>query len=432
MNAHIGHCKCVHKILISIFMLFITLVGCTSPNQLTEPLETITSTDLTELPDTSETQRAEDVLRIEISSLLGGDRGLWVEFFQDGLPCHRFYVLSFANLFGGAQLEPTDHPPLLETAQYVRFHDIDESMELVVYPGTEDIVCLIQNGVESWFSSNSQDISGYVLYDLLMLNLTGKLRNSYGRLTLSFNGSAEQVMETYASSAYPEYAEKTAQFTQYGFADYQVLAWEVNETAPDWIEGSISYAVRYENPQLAAGLIIDGGTEHPGTGAYEGWYIVERRVILEKHGDGIWCEVDNNDFLAATSEAGGEMQSTLEEVADAEEFLLSLDQEVQNLGTDVSELPKLAELFLRTARAVSITDRTDFDWTWMCTEDAMSYLGMRSLMKRPTVFYGGFEPEFIYVEGDTAFVYHYEAVIYFRQIDGKWKVEDIVRPFVGT
>ena len=381
------------------------------------------------ITEPTKTQESIPTLDADILQQAAGEEGLWVEFYQNGSLHRRFYLFSASHLYWEDDLVYADHPQTLPS-QYIRFVRDDGVSELSVYPGTSDLVRYIQNGEETWFSAKLQENSEYSLYNLLKQDLTGYLRNSYGRLSFSCDGSAEQVMEAYAENAYPEHEELINQLTKYGFADYEALNWKVTESHANFIVGHVSYAVRYENPDLAAGLNIDGGTEMPGTGEYEGWHLIERQVILEKHRDGLWHEVDNNDYLAATTSVESLTQNAPETVADAEEFLLTAEQQAQALGTSISDLAELTDLYLRTAHAVAVTGNDAFDWSWICTEDAVEYVGMQSLLNCPYVFYGSYRPNFIFIENDLALVYHYEAIVYYRFTEGKWLVEDIVRPFV--
>lgn len=413
-------------LLLAICILF---SGCAEFPQSKETEGTSVPSLPSDITEPIKAQESVPTLDANILQQSAGEEGLWVEFYQNGSLHRRFCLFSASHLYWEDDLVYADHPQTLPP-QYIRFVRDDGTSELSVYPGSPDYVCRIQNGEETWFSAKLQEDSDYSLFSLLKQDLSGYLRNSYGRLSFSCDGSAEQVMEAYAETAYPEYAELINQLTKYGFTDYEALNWELIESHAKLIVGHVTYAVRYEHPELAVGMIIDGGTETPGTGEYEGWHLIERQVILEKHEDNLWHEVDNNDYLTATTSVDSPTQSAPETVADAEEFLTTVVQQAQALGTGVEDLAELTGLFLRTAHAVAVTGNDAFDWSWICTEDAVENVGMQSLLNYPYIFNGSYQPNFIFIENELALVYHYEAIVYYRFIGGKWFVEDVVRPFV--
>ena len=117
----------------------------------------------------------------------------------------------------------------------------------------------------------------------------------------------------------------------------------------------------------------------------------------------------------------------------AEELLDSLGDRIAALGTSEADLAKLADLFLRCTTAVSITEREYFDWSVLTTWDATNHIGYRTLLMIKGGYFRGrmdrnFKPGFVRIDNDRAVVRDNDTIIYFHLADGRWLVDDVMRP----
>lgn len=118
----------------------------------------------------------------------------------------------------------------------------------------------------------------------------------------------------------------------------------------------------------------------------------------------------------------------------AEEFLNCVEEQVSALGADAKDVASLADLFLRCTGAVEIMDKQDFDWSMFTTGDAFQSIGLQALMKIKGGYFSwrmdrSYQPAVVYIDGDLAVAYDNNIEIYFRLMDGRWFIADVMRPW---
>lgn len=179
-------------------------------------------------------------------------------------------------------------------------------------------------------------------------------------------------------------------------------AWYLSEAMPkyDWLTQNMKSTIRRVNEPIRVDYSV-----------YSEW------DYNEVHGEGL----------------GQEQTPGSTTTRQAEEFLDTIGEQVSGLGTEEWDVASLADLFLRCTSAVDILDMKDFDWSVFTTEDASRSIGIQALMKIKGGYFfwrmdRNFQPAVVFIDGDRAMAYDNNIEIYFRLQNGRWFVEDVIRP----
>ena len=179
-------------------------------------------------------------------------------------------------------------------------------------------------------------------------------------------------------------------------------AWYLSEDMPkyDWLTQNMKSTIRRVNEPIRVDYSV-----------YSEW------DYNEVHGEGL----------------GQEKTPGSTTTRQAEEFLNSIGEQIATLGTEERDVASLADLFLRCTSAVDILDMKDFDWSVFTTEDASRSIGIQALMKIKGGYFfwrmdRNFQPAVVFIDGDSAMAYDNNIEIYFRLQNGRWFVEDVIRP----
>lgn len=159
----------------------------------------------------------------------------------------------------------------------------DGNVRLTVYVGDEDIFCLERNGQQEYYMDDQGLITRPLRHCFDRLEYTA----SEIRVQPPFPGAAVALRE-FASVAYPEYRQKLAPGSIYGFQDYDLLSYDVTESTDATLTGTIVYAAL---PDAADSLILELGEPLEDDG-YEGYMLITETVQLELREDGFWYRTD--------------------------------------------------------------------------------------------------------------------------------------------
>lgn len=363
--------------------------------------------------------------------------------FADGSSYGPYSLLSMdTNLLGVWNgLTEVQEPDVSASGEWLVLESVDGAIRLTVYQGDTDIVLYEKYGERCYYQGVGKERSLRMIFDTAE-------NAAAGRIAFSSGTSGEDLLKEYATTAYPQHLEKRAPGSAYQFSDYAALDWNIASTHGNALSGTISFAAI---PSRGFSPMADWLEMAEGTGEYEGWTIFTKEVALEKQDDGLWYEISRRDYgvaylcdydlkdSAQVDTNDPMVQEALTYLAQAEEMFTQC-QEAKDPATSIREL---SELFLRCTTAAAVSGNTDFDWTILCTEDALSRTGMRSLLKWQVnalfadgFLHGNLDEDIAFqqirIEDGRAMAILREIQIYFIQEDGLWRICDVLEPFAGT
>lgn len=389
-------------------------LATTAQDEKTEPTTEPVTEPATE-PTTVPSESVPVVYSI-IMEDLAGDVGMWVEVCEGGEVTGRFYQCAFPIQYDFENITPVDALDVSGISSWIRYYREDGTADVILYAG--DIIQCTVNGNTEWFLAEARP-----KYDWLMENLRGTIQSLRLPIRLGYSGSAETALENYALQSVYD-----AQVYGGSEDDFEMLNISIRQQSGNVISADLEFAVR-------GGRGLAGASNYaPGTGEYEGWTIYQDSVVLEKHGDGLWYEISQWDYMEWQNGGIGSNQKFADMyIRNAEELLDTLEDQIAVLGISEADLAKLADLFLRCTTAVSITEREDFDWSVLTTWDASNHIGFRTMLMIKGGYFRGrmdrnFEPAFVRIDNDRAVVRDNDTILYFHLTDGRWQVDDVMRP----
>ena len=217
----------------------------------------------------------------------------------------------------------------------------------------------------------------------------------------------------------------------YRYADYEVLSVTVEEAADGILTGKFTYAAKPE--RIAP--IIHTDDMIIQSGDYKGWYQFEVPVALELRQDSQWHEIAPREYDYAYKTAP---QPPAAPDAEAAAYLASLPEKLAALQTssEAADLAALAETFVNTYRAAALAGSTDFDWTVLLTESALEKAEVKAILNSVNTAVKftitPLQAQMIQISEDTAYVYHYETLVFFVKKEGKWLIDSVIKPYLGT
>lgn len=159
----------------------------------------------------------------------------------------------------------------------------DGNATLTVYVGNRDMLCLEESGHREFYRDETSCLARPLrrVFDAL----------EYGALEIRVNpplpGAAAALRE-FASSAYPEQRKSLAPGSIYGFRDYDLLDYDVEESTNTTLTGTIVYATL---PDAKDSILLEQGKLMEDEG-YEGYVLITETVHLELREDGSWYRTD--------------------------------------------------------------------------------------------------------------------------------------------
>lgn len=330
--------------------------------------------------------------------------------------------LKLLNPDGVTQIEA---PDLSAYDQWLIFRSGDDSIRLTVYHGAPDILCYEENGDTTYYQAAEE------AFDFLRSTFDPLERATLGRIVFSSDSTGEALLKAWAETAYPAFLEQLAPESMYRYTDYAVLSVTVEETADTALTGKFTYVAKPE--RIAPAIHTDEMIVQSGD--YKGWYQFEVSVALELRQDGQWHEITPLEYNYAYKTS---LQAPAAPDAEAAAYLAALPETLAALQTssEAADLEALAEVFVNTYRAAALAGSTDFDWTVLLTESALEKAEVKAILNsvNTAVKFTAtpFKAQMIQIAEDTAYVYHYETQVFFVKEDGKWLIDSVIMPFLGT
>lgn len=364
------------------------------PNATTLPSTVPVTEDASE-PTTEPTETVPVVYSIILEEL-AGDTGMWVEVCEGGQVTGRFYQCAFPSQYDLENITPVGAQDVSGSPGCIHYYREDGTAEVILYAG--DIIQCTVDGNTEWFLSRERPT-----YDWLMENLRGTVQSLHLPIRLGYSGSAEAALESYALQSVQVYGGSEE--------DFRMLDISIREQSGNVILADLEFAVRGGRGPAGA------STSTPGTGEYEGWTIYQDSVVLEKHGDGLWYEISQWDYMEwQNGGSGADQRPGHISLRKAEELLDTLEDQIAAMGTSEGDLAKLADLFLRCTTAVAITETEDFDWSVLTTWDASNHIGLRTMLMMKGGYFRGrmdrnFEPALVRIDNDRAVVRDNDTII---------------------
>lgn len=329
--------------------------------------------------------------------------------------------LKFLNPDGVTQIEA---PELSSYAQWLIFRSGDDSIRLTVYHGAPDILCYEENGEITYYQAAEE------AFDFFRSTFDPLEKATLGRIAFSSDSTGEALLKAYAETAYPASLAQLAPESMYRYTDYEVLSVTVEEAADTALTGTFTYVAKPERVSmlLADDMIVQSGD-------YKGWYQFEVPVALELRQDGQWHEIAPREYNYAYETS---LQAPAAPDAEAAAYLAALPEKLAALQTssEPADLEALAEVFVNTYRAVALAGSTDFDWTVLLTESALEKAEVKAILNSVNTSVKftvtPFQAHMIQIAEDTAYVYHYETQVFFVKEDGKWLIDSVIMPYLGT
>ena len=361
--------------------------------------------------------------------------------FQDG---GSYGPYALMNLDSGlimplSSLAEYPNPDLSACTEWIVLEPSNGAFRITVYCGTPDgdLICYEENGGRRYYH---QSYAGYYTVGEDQRRIFDQLEyNALGRISFASENTDADLLEEYAKTVYPQHLQQLSPGNMYRYSDYEALRWTVLGAQENAVLGQISYAAI----PGSRSPVNTGWEEAPGTGEYAGWQIYKKAIALERHADGLWYEISGGDYVIA-NQGGGAQQGlfpvdpSTPEAQEALEYLAQAETEFakcQELGSDGESLRAFAELFLRCNTAARISGSADFDWSVFCTQEAMEYTGVRSMIAGSAKLcrdhlncdlHWPFTLEQIQIDGDHAAVFSGGLRLYFVRQDGCWRICDIV------
>lgn len=159
----------------------------------------------------------------------------------------------------------------------------DGSTTLTVYVGEQDLFCLDRNGRQEYY----QDSEGTITRTLRQCFDRIEYEAAQLRVEPVFPG-ADGALREFASAAYPEMRRNLAPGSIYGFRDYDLMEYTLDESTETTLSGTIVYAAL---PDSEDNAILDQG-ELLDEAPYEGYVLITETVHLQLRDDGFWYRVD--------------------------------------------------------------------------------------------------------------------------------------------
>lgn len=330
--------------------------------------------------------------------------------------------LKFLNPDGLTQIEA---PELSSYPQWLVFRSGDDSTRLTVYHGAPDILLYEKNGDTTYYQAGEE------AFDFFRSTFDNLEKATLGRIAFTSDSTGEALLKAYAETAYPAFLAQLAPESMYRYADYEVLSVTVEEAADGILTGKFSYAAKPE--RIAP--IIHTDDMIIQSGDYKGWYQFEVPVALELRQDSQWHEIAPREYDYAYKTAP---QLPAAPDAEAAAYLASLPEKLAALQTssEAADLAALAETFVNTYRAAALAGSTDFDWTVLLTESALEKAEVKAILNSVNTAVKftitPLQAQMIQISEDTAYVYHYETQVFFVKKEGKWLIDSVIKPYLGT
>jgi len=431
------------RILVAVIALCLLLTSCMQQPVETQPPETQPTAAPTTEPTTQPTTEpatvpTEPKLTMNagtvFQNIFAVNRVMKMELcFADGTvvgPYTAFGLSTNLKLTMPNSVSEIEAPDLSSCTEWLVFSSGDGSIRLTVYKGAPDILCYEKDGETVYYQAGA----GEAQYLRGIFDSNEKYAR--GGAVFAASGSAEQVLKSFAETAYPEYRNAMAPGSIYRFTDYEVLEVSLEDAKDSALLGKITYAAK---PERFSPFVMGIPMEDE---AYAGWSRFEETVALERGQDGNWYEIPANEYrVLYHNEYAPYDPAAVTVDEDAVKYLAELPAqlEIQQAAGDEAVLLELAKTFLNTTGAVTRAAATDFDWTLLCTQEALERVGMQAMLKyyvqreNASGYAAGELPaDVVCMDAETALVAHYQVQISFVKIDGKWMIRDVAMPFVGT
>ena len=428
------------RILVAVIALCLLLTACMQPPVETQPPGTqpTTTEPTTEPTIESTTAPTEPKLTMNagtvFQNIFAVNRVMKMELcFADGSvvgPYTAFGLSTNLKLTMPNSVSEIEAPDLSSCTEWLVFSSGDGSIRLTVYKGPPDILCYEKGGETVYYQAGEGE------EQYLRGVFDSNEKYAKGSAVFSATGSAEQVLKVFAETAYPEYRNAMASGSIYRFTDYEVLEASLVDAKGSALLGKITYAAKAERfSPFVMGMPMEDE-------AHAGWSRFEETVALEQGQDGNWYEIPANEYAVLyLNEYAPYDPAAVTVDENAVKYLADLPDllETQQAAGNEAELLELAKTFLNTTGAVTGAAAADFDWTLLCTQEALERVGMQAMLRyyvqreNASGYAAGELPaDVVCMDAETALVAHYQIQIAFVKVDGKWLINNVTLPFVGT
>jgi hypothetical protein len=351
------------------------------------------------------------------------------------LPEHisEFICYTLPRNFGFQATGEVADPDLANYPQRISLNAGDGSCGLTLYYGETLLLECRDNDKSTFYTLKSSDPWDTLMEQHHRIEYLTGMRSGF-----SFNGTAGDALLEYAKAVFPTFYKNLAQDSPYRMIDYKFLSCNIVDSTETTAWGTLFYnfqpAQRF-GPLTFDGLPIDNGAE--------GWYEALQNIAIELHPDGLWYPINDNDMFIATSHIyDPHPQNTIDCVAEA--YLDSVQNLLSALPEDdAGQILETAQIFVQCVTAVPMSSSFDFDWSALCTEDAFTHAGMRSLwnLRIDNALYEGhlltalgteYPFDYLVISEDNAVLIASQIQIYLHKESGTWKIHDVSQPFAGT
>jgi hypothetical protein len=348
------------------------------------------------------------------------------------LPEHisEFICYTLPRNFGFQATGEVADPDLANYPQRISLNAGDGSCGLTLYYGETLLLECRDNDKSTFYTLKSSDPWDTLMEQHHRIEYLTGMRSGF-----SFNGTAGDALLEYAKAVFPTFYKNLAQDSPYRMIDYKFLSCNIVDSTDTTAWGTLYYnfqPVQSFGPLTFDAMPLDNG-----------WYEALQNIAIEKFPDGLWYPVNDNDIAVATGHfyEPHPRNTTNHEAAAYLESVPSLLSALPE--DDVSQILETAQIFVQCVTAVPMSGNFDFDWSGLCTEDAFSHVGMRSLwnLRMDSALYeahtlttlGTAHPfGYLVINDDDAILTANEIQIYLHKESGTWKIHDVSQPFAGT
>ena len=306
----------------------------------------------------------------------------------------------------------------------------DGSTTLTIYHGSETILHYEDGSESAYYAAENDE-----LWTAIMQLRSTMEYQTTKRCGFSFDGSSDDALMEYGKVVLPNFHKNLPQDSAYRMIDYKFISCSIVDSTETTAWGTLYY--NFQPAQSFGPLTFDAMPLD------NGWYEALQNIAIEKFPDGLWYPVGDLDMAVATGHfyEPHPRNTTNHEAAAYLESVPSLLSALPE--DDVSQILETAQIFVQCVTAVPMSGNFDFDWSGLCTEDAFSHVGMRSLwnLRIDSALYEahtlttlgtGYPFGYLVINDDDAILTANEIQIYLHKESGTWKIHDVSQPFAGT
>ena len=343
------------------------------------------------------------------------------------------YLLPTCLTHLGEAFTPVEDPDISTRTHWVRITTGDDKSGVTIYGGDPVIILYDREGTLTAY--RLEDSAGSI--QNIMTTLSASEAVLLGRQGFPCEGGPEEVLARYVSYEHFARNQRLTEGNTLRYKRYIPIEWTVTDQRENAFRATVTYAVEFEIQSPYA-----QGQGMEGTGEYAGCRILTEQLAFEKGNGDIWYVIGDRDYHTARTEYTREAET---DDPVGQWYLETVPQRIRWAmeATGEEQIYRLAQIFLTSTTAASMSSRTQFDWTLLCTEEAINSIGIQSLMNqmvRPGaggmcggIIFGYVPIEGVVVHEDWAVSFHYEIRIFYeKDSQGNWKVCAVERPFAGT